>query len=281
MDMHCAQIKVFIIGKGYIGSYLLKNLKTSNIKCLNIERSIYTNTLKLNNFLKEHALPGDIIINCAAYIGKDSIKDCEDDIDQTLETNSNLPCRVFAECIAQKLRFIHISTGGLFQCQNNINKAYTEGETPNNTLSAYYFSKFLAELALNGISGKHPSNNLTIVRIHMPISETIHKNNLACKLIKYPILIDNVNTITPLCDLVNALKCIIEYNLQGTFNVVNPSPIKIKRIYDIISNNRSSDKTIKEGVHETILDSSKIDKKSGQRVFCNLSDHLAEIGSNF
>jgi dTDP-4-dehydrorhamnose reductase len=267
---------IFIIGKGYVGSYLLKHLNIKNYKCVNIARSIYSDSKLLQKYLKYVSSPGDVVINCAGYIGTNSIKDCEDDIDLTHEVNSNLPCNILFDCCAYKLRFIHISTGGLFQCQNNFNGGYIEDDIPNNTSSAYYFSKYLAELSLNGINKRRPWCALTIVRIHMPISEDNHPHNLACKLIKYDTLINNTNTITPLCDLVCGLESIIQQHLYGTYNIVNPAPISNKTIHDILTNDINKNTT--PGIHESILSSSKIDKKSGQRVFCNLSDHLCVVG---
>ena len=104
----------------------------------------------------------DVVINCAGFTGRPHIDQCEDMKAETIKANICLPAMLSDVCADHGVRFVHISSGCIFQGSGN----YDEGDKPASQLSFYSQTKWLAEQCVRGL----------ILRIRMPFDGSGHKH---------------------------------------------------------------------------------------------------------
>lgn len=82
----------------------------------------------------------------------------------------------------------------------------------------------------------------------MPISNNLNdRKNLITKLSNYPNIINIPNSVTILSDIIPAIICLIENNITGIYNMVNPGVIthdEIMKYYKKYVDNKKSWKII-------------------------------------
>jgi dTDP-4-dehydrorhamnose reductase len=207
--------KILILGKGFIGERLQKELDClingSLINC-------YSDAEKL--IKKYHP---KIIINCIGITGKRNVDDCELEKDATLLANSFVPVILAEVALRNNIKLVHISSGCIFNYDYKKDKPIKE-ESENYFFRLFYSrSKIYSERALEALARDY---NILILRIRIPLLNTAHPKNVLDKLIKYGKIIDVANSVTYIPDFIKAVKHLIKINARGTFNMVNKGGLR-------------------------------------------------------
>lgn len=221
-------ISVIVFGAtGYIGSEFLRQLRT--IGGINVvpmssrmpDGKHYTQSML--KFMIEMNPNVQIIINCAAFIGKNSVVDCEKNKEETILSNVIFP-RMLAEiCESNNIILGHFSSACVFD-------GYTEGgyteDDPihlsfGTKCSFYTGTKVMAEDILSNLERKY------IWRIRLPFDNKDHPRNYLSKMMKFDRLIVAENSLSNRVEAVNAcIKCLLQQVPFGTYHVVNSGGIR-------------------------------------------------------
>ncbi len=138
-------IDILIIGQGFLGKTILDNAKKLGISCrcasLNpktkeVLKIDITDSISINEII-ENVKPR-CIINCAANVNLDFL---ENNPKVAFSINSHGPHKLAIISKKNKIKFIHISTDGIF---NGDNGNYDEDDQPN-PINVYAKSKVLGE----------------------------------------------------------------------------------------------------------------------------------------
>ena len=216
-------MKILVMGAdGFIGNRLRQEMKEaffSNAKIYSLtdaEREI------------EKYKP-DILINCIGYTGS-NVEDCELNKEKTLMCNTFIPLILAEVCLANNIKFVHISTGCLYQFDYYKDLEIEEEQIPD-FLDLYYCrSKIYSETALSALLKQHP---FLILRFRIPLDNRSHPKNLLNKLVMYKKVIDLPNSITYIPDFINALKHLINIEANGIYNIVNKGGLKYPELMEI------------------------------------------------
>jgi dTDP-4-dehydrorhamnose reductase len=125
---------------------------------------------------------------------------------------------------------IHIGSGCIFFGQSpNINQSILDPKIIHdngwkekdfaNPKSFYSKTKYSCDLAIGDL------DNVTILRIRMPISTKNNQRNLLNKLRGYQNVINIPNSVTFVDDLVRCIRYVADRRLTGIFHVTNPEPL--------------------------------------------------------
>jgi dTDP-4-dehydrorhamnose reductase len=211
-------MKYLIFGAGWIGhkfvDYLGEEAVLSNQRIESLVDA-ETEILKYNP---------EWIINCAGKTGKPNVDWCETHKDETLFGNVIVPLILLKACRKTNKKLLHIGTGCVYNGDKD-GTGFTEEDEPNFIGSYYANTKQFAESLLSEF-------NVLQLRIRMPIAEDTSDRNLITKLLKYDKIIDVPNSITYLGDLLRVAKVMMEDDMRGIFNVVNPEPELHSQILD-------------------------------------------------
>jgi len=229
-------------GNGYIGSEFVNQLQSiSNVKLIRLpsrrpDGSGYS-FKELDGLIKK-AKPF-ILINCAAYVGGNSIINCEDHKDQTIQSNVIFPQMLGEICKERNITFGHVSSGCVFNGYPS--GGYEEDDVRNMTFntkcSFYTGTKAMAEDCLNNVERKY------IWRIRLPFDEINHPRNYLAKLIQFDRLVVSANSISNRKELVTAcIECIMKSVPFGIYHVTNPGAIRTDEIVSMIRNILKIDK---------------------------------------
>jgi dTDP-4-dehydrorhamnose reductase len=140
-----SQNKILVIGKGFLGSHLILELKKQGFSTfgagLNDKNKLFR--LDIRNFksIKNlfNKIQPDIVINCAALTNLDYL---EENPDIAFEVNSDGAKNLAIMCNDNNSRLIHISTDGIFDGKS---KNYDENSDPN-PINVYGKSKLQGEI---------------------------------------------------------------------------------------------------------------------------------------
>ena len=175
--------RIIALGRGYIGqAFEAAGIPVYSRKL----KWNYTDPCEMESILCDT----DVVINCAGFTGRPNIDECEVKRRETVEANVVLPANLSRVSKAMGARFVHISSGCIFQGSGN----YDESEPPAANLSFYSQTKAMAEEVVEGL----------ILRIRMPFDHSSHPRSLLTKLASYPKLINYENSLTYIPDLVMA-----------------------------------------------------------------------------
>ena len=232
-------MNVLILGKGYIGSYLEKYLKTCSSKLKDVRivsRDLcdYSTVAGLHDLMEQKWV--DFIINCSGYTGKPNVDACEDAKDLCWDLNVTVPSRIAQVCLDNNIPFGQVSSGCIY---TGYEKEYSETDIPNfglynNESSFYSKSKHAGELAL-------ADKNAYIWRIRMPFCNTWSPKNILTKIYKYDKLISMPNSLTNVNDLCKYIYKFIEreYTKErlpaGIYNVVNEGSLNARSIVEMMT----------------------------------------------
>lgn len=230
-------MKILVYGSsGYIGTELIRQLKEREIDYRTEPGSQMTGATGqwMYQTLRNRILldKPDVIINCAAYVGKNSISDCELRKDRTISANVILPQMLMNICVENKIVLGHFSSGCIYDGYPPI--GWCEKSEPNlafyhNNCSFYTGTKVLAEQSLEMMKNKY------VWRIRLPFDENHNNRNYFSKLLKYENLVNAQNSISHKKELVNAvIDCIVKKVPYGTYHVTNPGTISAKEIIELM-----------------------------------------------
>ena len=212
---------VILGASGYIGQAFVEEVEKRGRDYITLSRATvdYTRFRPLLNFLQE-AKP-QFLINCAGYTGKPNVDACEKAKNDTILGNITLVESVANACDVAGVPFGHVSSGCIYSgaklridgnvrvvrnlmapeikplWENNrdIVEGFTEDDEPNFSFddppcSFYSGTKAAAEKLL-----KQHGNHF-VWRLRIPFDEWDNPRNYLTKLMTYPKLYDNANSLS-------------------------------------------------------------------------------------
>ena len=224
-------------GNGYIGSEFVSQLDPiSGIQLIRLpSRNHSFRELEKTIFsIKPH-----VIINCAAYVGGNSIANCENHKDQAIQSNIIFPQMLGEICSVHDIIFGHMSSGCVFNGYpiGGYEEEDVRTMTFNSMCSFYTGTKAMAEDCLNDVKKKY------IWRIRLPFDEIDHPRNYLTKLMRFEKLVVALNSLSNRKELVNAcIECIMKSVPFGTYHVTNPGGIRSDEITVMMRNILKIDK---------------------------------------
>lgn len=191
------------------------------------------------------------VINAAGFTGKPNVDACENARGETLRGNVALPLTVAHACEATATPWGHVSSGCIYSgaklggvvhpdllapetaalvASGVAVEGFTEEDRPNFSFDAppcsfYSGSKALAESVLAGAPRTY------VWRMRLPFDEHHGPRNLLSKLLAYPMLYQNLNSISHLGQFVDAcLDLWLGGAPFGTYNLTNPGFVSTREI---------------------------------------------------
>lgn len=200
--------RVVVLGNGFLGSAY----KRAGYRVCGREEfdwageCIYTEA-KLTDLL----MNADVLVNT---IGISDTRFCEDDSnwDFIHNINGKLPKFLSKVCADLNKKFIHISTGCLYDERNVPQKEDTFKAAHCN----YVISKWIGEIGCNKETDLILRPRL-LFDGYAPADGK--RNNLLCKMAKFNKFVAELNTITSLDTIVEATEALLDANQSGVFNV--------------------------------------------------------------
>lgn len=244
--------KVFIFGGGFIGKELLAGINSylkrggiSTFEPVIIESRIHS-MKDAETVLREAAIKyGEpfAIINAMGKKGSPNVDWCEDNKEEVYFANVILPTFLAETAWKNKLAFIHVSTGCIFDGPG----PFLPTSVPNFEDSYYSYTKAQVERELIKLQEKFPNVILEMHRIRMPFTGREESSNLITKLIKYGTVVNALNSLTYIPDytqmtaerLNSIYKVFLDCPQVGVgytkiINATNPGAIMHKDIINMI-----------------------------------------------
>ena len=222
-------IKVLILGKGFIGTKLIRFLEENNIDVFSVSQNQidYTTPKTLAALLRDYNFSH--VINCCGFTGRPNVDGCEDNKSLCWYLNVVVASNIDKLCNTYNKKLIHISSGCIY---SGYEKDFTETDEPNfglfNSNSSFY-SK--TKHAFETVIDKSRS---AVLRVRMPFTNLNEDRNYLTKILKYDNLINFKNSITCVDDL-NSLILKFLYDFKpGIYNAVNPQPINAEEVVSIL-----------------------------------------------
>lgn len=184
----------------------------------------------------------DMMINAAGKTGRPNVDWCEDHKLETIMSNVAGPLVLLKVCAERGIRWVHIGSGCIYEGSNG-GRGFTEDDPPNFSGSVYARSKLWSDQILkefpacpDGTGGACPdgTGGVLQLRLRMPFDGSNHPRNLISKLKKYPLVLDEQNSLTYLPDFLSALQLLVRRRATGIYNIVSPgtiSPYQIMQRY--------------------------------------------------
>ena len=200
---------ITLIGHGYVGQAIAKNLKRRGILFAWVHHGA-------------RWTPSGPIINAAGYTGVPNVDACENHKQECMEGNVYWPIQL--EEIAGSMPVIHITSGCVYNGYKE--GGYKETDEPNFTDSYYSHTKALAQKALS-----HVMTKSYLLRMRMPFGVQNHPKNLLTKLTNYKKLINGLNSLSRVEDVAKvAVTFAQQLPEPGIYNVANPGGINTREI---------------------------------------------------
>ena len=222
--------KVLILGRGYVGSYILASMaKNPSISAESYSKAEfdYTDEYYLRDLLKEYQ--ADYLVNAQGFTGRPNVDQAEVMREDCWKYNVQIPLMFSRVCKDLNVQPIHISSGCIF---TGYDKAWSEADNPNygvfNPDASFYST---CKHAFESV------NNFGItIRIRMPFCNIMHDRSYLTKILKYDNLIQAVNSKTYIPELVDFIETLIEDERTGTdtIHLCNPKPLDTESVIDIM-----------------------------------------------
>ena len=252
---------ILLLGaSGYVGSAFARELKRRKWAFHPLSRGQvdYSHIETLLGFLRSNK--PSFVLNAAGFTGRPNVDACEAAQADTLRGNTILPITVAGACAATGTPWGHVSSGCIYSgahlveegedvIERDLTKAgvremiaqrpsavrgFTEEDEPNFTFrrppcSFYSGTKALAEEVL-----QHDSNGF-LWRLRMPFDEVDEPKNYITKLLNYPRIYDNFNSLSHLGDFVCACLDLWERRAPfGAYNITNPGFVSTRLVVGLI-----------------------------------------------
>jgi len=207
-------MKLLVLGKGFLGkeyerwghTVLDKTQFHYNPSINQISGRNFWNLI--NNY--------DAIVNC---IGKSNTRWNETNFNEAIDVNAKLVKHLSDLCQKYNKRFVHISTGCLYD-------NYLKENTESSFMAAhcnYTVTKWIGE--------KQCHNDDLILRPRLLFSDVLDKNNLLCKLPKFKHYVyDQKDSLTRTSTIIEATTALLEAKQAGIFNVAEDDAASIAEI---------------------------------------------------
>ena len=222
--------KVLILGRGYVGSYVLANMAKNpgiDIDVFSKAEYDYTDEYYLRDLIKEHQY--DYLINAQGFTGRPNVDQAEAMKEDCWKYNVQVPLMFSRVCKDLNVQPIHITSGCIF---TGYDKAWSEADEPN-------FGVFNSEASFYSTS-KHAFESVNdfgiTIRIRMPFCNILHDRSYLTKIHKYDNLIQAVNSKTYIPELVDFIETLVEDGRTGTDTIhfCNPEPLSTSDVVDIM-----------------------------------------------
>ncbi|MFA5276539.1 MAG: sugar nucleotide-binding protein [Candidatus Omnitrophota bacterium] len=213
---------ILVFGKGFMGQRI-----SAELDCALSDRRILT----LQDALEEiNKYKPDTVINCIGYTGKNSVDDCELELDKTLHANSFVPVILAEAALRSGVKLVHISSGCIYHYDYDSQPPIAEEDIPDFFDLYYSRSKIYSERALEALFKGY---DILMLRIRIPLDNRPHPKNILNKLIKYKRVIDIPNSVTYVPDFLAALKHLLRINARGLYNLTNKGALRYPRLMKI------------------------------------------------
>ena len=210
---------IYVLGTGYVGQAFARR-GVQPVSRIDID---YTNRNVFRAFLRDRMV--STIINAAGFTGGASVDGCEGKWKETIAANIVLPAMLSEVCKDEGVRFVHVSSGCIYQGRRPDGGGWKETDTPNFHGSLYSRTKALAEPLVDGY----------VLRMRMPFGGVPHPRNLLTKLLNYLRIVGGENSVTSLEDFVDATFAILKYGTPGVYNVTNRGTITTLQIVELVN----------------------------------------------
>lgn len=225
-------------GKGWIASYVTKYLEKAGEQVIlykehlsifdDISKIIATyNPDRIVCTVGKTSGPGFTSIDYLEQKGK---------LYENLESNLVLPYKI---ATSTNVPVLYFGTGCIYEFDEDHDMyneiGFTEKDHPNFTGSSYSTVKLITDNLMQS------TKNVINARIRMPISLNEHDRDFVTKIMRYPKVINIVNSMTVLDDIIPRLLAItFEGKFFGTINAVNSGFTNHVSILDMFGKPRSS-----------------------------------------
>ena len=225
---------ILLLGStGYVGEAFARFFKHSRIAFTTFSVRTLDDMDNLRDVLLREKIT--YMFNCAGVTGKPNVDACEQIKDQTLLANSLLPAHLALTCAKYGVKFIHISSGCIYddsKCSNGHKpiKEFTEIDSPNFCFDSMRYSWYSATKALREelISSRVDRANYLCLRMRIPFNGEHNERNFISKLLSYPVLLNATNSFSNLDEFV--LNAFLLRNQIGVINLTQPGYITTKQI---------------------------------------------------
>jgi dTDP-4-dehydrorhamnose reductase len=227
--------KILLLGaSGYMGRAFKAELVRRNFQAITPSRAQvnYCDFEVLRQYIRK--LGGiDFLINAAGFTGKPNVEQCEMRREETLQGNLLLPQMLSHLAAVENVRWLHISSGCIYQGDNG-GKGFTEEDEPNfsfkyNNCSFYSGVKAVAETYLR------EDSRCYVARLRIPFDENDGPRNYITKLLTYPKTYDNINSISHIGDFVKTCLNLYESDCPaGIYNITNEGGISTREVVTMI-----------------------------------------------
>lgn len=252
---------ILLLGaNGYIAEAFIEALNEQGLPFQAVSRSEtdYTRFEPLRRLLETSG--AEFVINAAGFTGRPNVDACETAKADTLLGNLLLPQTIAHACAIHGIPWGHISSGCIYNgarlpidgdwtLQPDLMKpdvrkqilthpgtvrGFTETDEPNFTFrrtpcSFYSGSKALAEETLREF------DNVYIWRMRIPFDHNNQPRNYLAKLLHYPRIYDNFNSLSHRGDFARAcLELWTRKAAPGIYNVTNPGFVSTRQVVDAI-----------------------------------------------
>ena len=213
-------MRILVLGNGYLGNRIASYLGRQHDVVLSLAR-IYG-----SSYVPLYDRKYDLVINAIGRAGSPNVDWCETHKEETYDANVAVPIAIATACKAREIPVLHLSSGCVFYGEAPDKRGWTELDKPN-PVSFYSQTKAAAE------EGLAKFDNVTSLRIRMPIDHVVSERNTICKLPKYKQVIDVTNSVTVVDDLLEVISRLIEDLPGGLVHVTNPGAISHREILEM------------------------------------------------
>ena len=225
---------ILLLGaKGYVAEAFIAHFHENELDYQALSRSDfdYTNFNNLFYYIKNNLALIDTVINCAGYVGKPNVDACELAKGECIKGNVLLPQMVSEICWQLSIKFLHISSGCIY---NGYEKEFTEEDEPNfcfntNNGSFYSGTKALAEELIH-------KDTSYVCRLRIPFDHIDNPRNYLSKIQNYQKLLNMENSISHRKDFIKACMHLLDNNCSfGIYNITNTGKVDTKQVCDLVS----------------------------------------------
>ncbi len=207
-------MKILICGNGWLGNILKDFLGAEMFAG------------RLQDIKPDVISKYDVLINCA---GKTNIDWCEKNKAEALAVNAIAAGALARMCQQVGKKYVFISSACIFESAHADD--WKDEYSAPNPGCFYSLTKVVAEhLVLEA------DPDALIIRIRLPISERPHPRNTLTKILSYPTLHTNQETVTVVEDMLPVLKKLIQGDEKGIFHLVNDgtiSPLEMRASFGV------------------------------------------------
>lgn len=248
--------KILVLGNGFLGKayaadgYTVWGRDKFEVKSEYIAHVFDEVRSKLKNTIRKY----DAVINC---IGCADTRSCEDpsNWESTFIINSELPKALSEVCYEVGTKFVHISSGCVYDQNNTPQKE----DAHLSSHCKYVVSKLVGEF---GCCSKD-----LILRPRLYFGQQPDKNNLLCKLPKFNKFLTEMNSFTSVETIVGASYALLKNKCSGVFNVANKGFTNMETVAKLVGVRNPEVMTAsqlieQEGLYlvNNIMDTSKLEQ---------------------